>query len=244
LICLLPIIWKTYCYSFENKGVFMKRTLYLGVAAALAVVVGFSGSADASVIDGITVTLLGDTTAPQPLVAQRGADFSVSNAQIQTGNIPGPGTFSNPGWDPFGTPDAAAHQWWNIGEQNGSAGFNLSGNALTIVWGSPNNDNTLTFYSGVGGLGTSHAVTTNDLLAAFAPPVGNNQNPGGYLFNFDLTTLGGFDSVKFSTGQTAFEFAFTTAVPEASTWAMMILGFAGVGFMAYRRRNQSAALAA
>jgi hypothetical protein len=26
-----------------------------------------------------------------------------------------------------------------------------------------------------------------------------------------------------------------TAVPEPSTWAMMILGFAGVGFMAYRR---------
>jgi hypothetical protein len=27
------------------------------------------------------------------------------------------------------------------------------------------------------------------------------------------------------------------AVPEASTWAMMLLGFAGVGFMAYRRRQ-------
>ena len=27
------------------------------------------------------------------------------------------------------------------------------------------------------------------------------------------------------------------AVPEASTWAMMILGFAGVGFMAYRRKS-------
>ena len=28
-------------------------------------------------------------------------------------------------------------------------------------------------------------------------------------------------------------------VPEPSTWAMMILGFAGVGFMAYRRRNKT-----
>jgi hypothetical protein len=34
---------------------------------------------------------------------------------------------------------------------------------------------------------------------------------------------------------------FTAAVPEPSTWAMMILGFAGVGFMAYRRRSQFAA---
>jgi hypothetical protein len=30
------------------------------------------------------------------------------------------------------------------------------------------------------------------------------------------------------------------AVPEPSTWAMMILGFAGVGFMAYRRQKQGA----
>lgn len=35
-----------------------------------------------------------------------------------------------------------------------------------------------------------------------------------------------------------------TAIPEPSTWAMMILGFVGVGFMAYRRRNQTLALSA
>jgi hypothetical protein len=29
-------------------------------------------------------------------------------------------------------------------------------------------------------------------------------------------------------------------VPEPSTWAMMILGFAGVGYMTYRRRMQAA----
>jgi hypothetical protein len=34
----------------------------------------------------------------------------------------------------------------------------------------------------------------------------------------------------------------TAGVPEPSTWAMMLLGFAGLGFMAYRRK-QSAALA-
>ncbi len=34
------------------------------------------------------------------------------------------------------------------------------------------------------------------------------------------------------------------SVPKPSTWAMMVLGFAGVGFMAYRRRTQTAALAA
>jgi hypothetical protein len=42
-----------------------------------------------------------------------------------------------------------------------------------------------------------------------------------------------FDSVVIST---------VDAVPEPSTWAMMILGFAGVGYMTYRRRKQSTAL--
>jgi hypothetical protein len=34
------------------------------------------------------------------------------------------------------------------------------------------------------------------------------------------------------------------AVPEPSTWAMMLLGFAGVGFMAYRRKSKPALMAA
>jgi hypothetical protein len=41
---------------------------------------------------------------------------------------------------------------------------------------------------------------------------------------------------------TQFVTANISAVPEPSTWAMMILGFAGVGFLAYRRRNQATAL--
>jgi hypothetical protein len=35
-----------------------------------------------------------------------------------------------------------------------------------------------------------------------------------------------------------------SSVPEPSTWAMMILGFAGVGFMAYRRKSKPALMAA
>ena len=34
-----------------------------------------------------------------------------------------------------------------------------------------------------------------------------------------------------------------SAVPEPSTWAMMLLGFAGVGYLTYRRKRQATALA-
>jgi PEP-CTERM motif len=36
----------------------------------------------------------------------------------------------------------------------------------------------------------------------------------------------------------------TTPVPEPSTWGMLLLGFAGVGFMAYRRKSKPALMAA
>lgn len=39
-------------------------------------------------------------------------------------------------------------------------------------------------------------------------------------------------------------FVATAAVPEPTTWAMMLLGFAGVGFMAYRRKSKPALMAA
>jgi hypothetical protein len=32
----------------------------------------------------------------------------------------------------------------------------------------------------------------------------------------------------------------SSGVPEPSTWAMMILGFTGLGFMSYRRKSKPA----
>jgi hypothetical protein len=59
----------------------------------------------------------------------------------------------------------------------------------------------------------------------------------------------GTDIVGGSTPPTfnlAFSFAGDTvdAVPEPSTWAMMILGFAGIGLMAYRRKSKPTMMAA
>jgi CHRD domain/PEP-CTERM motif len=36
----------------------------------------------------------------------------------------------------------------------------------------------------------------------------------------------------------------TASVPEPATWAMLLLGFAGIGFMAYRRKSKPALIAA
>nr|WP_084777368.1 PEP-CTERM sorting domain-containing protein [Bradyrhizobium sp.] len=200
-------------------------------AAAFAAMVGFSGSASAATIaftnygqsDGITANLA------QPVVAG-------PNAVNWTGQPAAPGGcgLSNCGWDPFGSSDTT-HHWIDIGN-SGSLTFNIGSllssikdDVLYVVWGSPNGDNKITLSNG------------STMTLADFPNVNQKDNPAGYLFGLNLA---GASTITFGTTETAFEFAFTSPVPEASTWAMMMLGFAGLGFMAYRRRNQASALTA
>jgi len=88
-----------------------------------------------------------------------------------------------------------------------------------------------------------------DMIVGLNP----NQNPGfdehnpyiNHVGTFTLactgcTTTSNIFGVSLSFGSEGFVVDATpaTAVAEPSTWAMMILGFAGVGFLAYRRRGQ------
>ncbi|WP_024516222.1 PEP-CTERM domain protein [Bradyrhizobium sp. Tv2a-2] len=57
---------------------------------------------------------------------------------------------------------------------------------------------------------------------------GQGSTPSGNAYG-EFTSADGFGVGTFT---------LTAAVPEASTWVMMILGFAGLGVMAYRRGSQ------
>jgi hypothetical protein len=60
-------------------------------------------------------------------------------------------------------------------------------------------------------------------------------SPAGTFVGFEDLT---FPHTDFDYNDQTFIFAVAAAAPEASTWAMMIFGFMGVGFMAYRRRGR------
>lgn len=67
---------------------------------------------------------------------------------------------------------------------------------------------------------------------------GDGKIPAGTYVGFEDLSLHqtGWNDNNYTDEQ----FVFTiTAVPEPSTWAMMILGFAGVSFLTYRRRNSA-----
>jgi hypothetical protein len=97
-----------------------------------------------------------------------------------------------------------------------------------------------------GNLRTSPTQTTdvligNDLIAAIGP-VANNQQYQFYSFIF--STAGGQQLSISDTGPAdqqgdLLALVNVAAVPEVSTWAMMIFGFLGVGFLAYRRRSKA-----
>lgn len=86
--------------------------------------------------------------------------------------------------------------------------------------------------SGVGGSGIVFGLTPTEqaqLNATMAANAGLEVFTVGATFG---NAQGGLDVIQAG--------VLTTAVPEASTWAMMVLGFLGVGFVAYRRRAQGA----
>jgi hypothetical protein len=109
-----------------------------------------------------------------------------------------------------------------------------------LYWGSVDTYNTLTFID--HGTNTITSFTGSQI----APPADGNQ--GSDLTNVYVNFAGAFDEVIFTTGAPAFEVDNLTlggpsavnGVPETSTWAMMILGFLGMGFMAYRRKSKPA----
>lgn len=220
----------------------MKQVL-ISSASAFAVLAGLSAGAQAASVtlgNGITVIDDGRVNPSAPDYTQPTAVSSVGSVALVSGQ-PGGSNPSQPnqGWSPFGTADTT-HHWWNLGDNNTSVTFNISG-PLAIVWGSPNNggnsgqDNGISFYTGLGGSGALiGTVSASDLYNHFSGI--NNTTDPGYIVGFKVP--GAYQSVVFSTVPSAFEFAVTPGVPELSTWAMMLAGFVGLGIAGYRRTQR------
>jgi len=126
----------------------------------------------------------------------------------------------------------------------------LSGNGLVNQAISLFTDASPYYYPGGGG-----AYDTFDNVFSPTQPyvdgLGVAFSAGGYLFTVYSQPTGpssnayyleanqvDYSGSLFSPGELITEGSITVAVPEPSTWAMMILGFAGVGFMAYRRKSK------
>ncbi|CUT11398.1 hypothetical protein BF49_2478 [Bradyrhizobium sp.] len=79
-----------------------------------------------------------------------------------------------------------------------------------------------------GGLYSLNVPVTNPVIQ-----IGTFTYANG-AYNYSFTYNGLTTALQFDGGTIT---GVITAVPEPATWAMMTLGFFGLGFIAYRRRT-------
>ena len=165
-------------------------------------------------------------TAANASISLLACDASLSGGCTLANPAVGPATISWSDADVGASPFSAVIDFHNTlgGDYYASlttadpAVFFTSLTIYALVAGSPSGP-ALMQYSG----GPTHAITL--LPATFGS--------GDYRLSFGGTTSGG--------GGESGTLSFFAAVPEPSTWAMMLLGFGGIGFAMRRRRRPALA---
>lgn len=94
-----------------------------------------------------------------------------------------------------------------------------------LMWGSPDDYNTLEFFLGSSLVGTVLGTDVDD-----PPPAG-----GGFV-NVTISDLS-FDAVKFSSTTDAFEYAMVEAVPVPAALPLMASALGLFGFAGWRRKQ-------
>ena len=200
-----------------------------GVASAAPVVTLSPGPADpqyfASLAAGESNFTLGDVTW----------SLLSGSAATEKGSLPGKYAA------PWGMGDTTYMSVQNGGTEQ--ATWATAQTSLSIYWGSIDAVGVDGILNQVSITIDGYTLTGSDLVALGA--IGNgSQNLAENNQWVTITGLGPFMTVDFhDAGKNAFEFSLGSAVPEPSTWAMMALGFAGLGYAGFRRNSKVRALA-
>jgi hypothetical protein len=225
----------------------MRQTSSFSALLLVSAIAAISTPASASVV------LISGTGNPSSAVSGNQIDFESFAAGRYTSLTVGSVTF---------TPDAGTALYIN-GSYSGS--YNTTGQSLqntyatdafsvlhitfaapvsafAFNWGAADTNWLLGAYNGSNLLGTVTLLPTKAGNAGtFDGIQSSSTNITSATLYVDLahleTTLPDYVFIDNFTGGVA------GAVPEPSTWAMMLLGFAGLGVMAYRRKSVTALMA-
>jgi len=208
------------------------RQCILTVAGAAALVMG--STANAAIVIGSNLPGTNPYSGPTPTF-----NFdTVAGTPSFTGGAVVSGTSTSHA-QPFGSTGS----YFSVGLDDGVTGvIDLSSfgdiSSISLLWGSIDAYNTLQFLD-----------SANNVLETFGgsairnPADGNQTDPNtNRLVTFLLTgtDVSAFAKLRLSSNSNAFEIddlAINPVVPEPATWALMVLGFFGVGMVLRRRRD-------
>ncbi len=200
-------------------GAAMAAPLLFSAAPAGAVVLFSFSPGEASPATGYSVVNTFDTAA-----GITGSGFLIKTPPSDSQGAPPANS------DPSGTPYLSV-----LGGGSATIAFDGPVSRFQFDWGSIDRFNTLI----IDATGVDKIVIpgANFINAAN----GNQVSPGtNGLFTVWGTAGETFNSITLESGRNSFEIdnlaIGTAAVPEPAAWAMMILGFGGVGAMVRRRR--------
>ena len=233
----------------------MKRIL-VALFAIAAFALGISG-ANAGTVIGPILPYFGIAQSPF-----NGLPFSYFFLEtFESGSLTVPGVTISPsttiGTGPlFDSVEGPGDLGHSLFSGSGAAGITFTFNAAALG-GLPTNVG-IVWTDGDGPNRTFRAFDqSNSLIGTITDSTqkffstGGDDDPANYRF-FGATNAGGISSIFIANDNGGIEvddlqfglLSGVRAVPELSTWAMMIVGFAGVGFLTYRRKWKPAMLAA
>jgi len=180
---------------------------------------------------GVPLVTYGLTT-PSGSFTEDGVSFSGSGIVMNNFGGDSEGIYAQP----FGDP---TNYMAVLGGDSETISYSQLDSEFGLYWGSVDTYNSLEFYDGTTLVAT---VTGGEVAPLLADGGQGSYASNGYVF---ISGLPAFNSVVVSSSQNSFEFDNVTAgVPELTTWAMMLLGFAGLGFVGYRGTKKNTAAVA
>jgi PEP-CTERM motif len=186
-----------------------------------------AGYGSIATFDSVPAQFYG-STVPFGSFLDGGAAFSGSAVVMNNGGQGSLGLYATP----FGDP---TNYMAVLGGGSEAIAYSSLKNSFGLYWGSVDTYNSLMFYRGDTLVST---VTSADL------PVNGNGVQSGFGSNAYVLigALPGFDRVVAASSSNSFEFdnvvaGGASAVPEPSTWAMLLVGFSGLGYAAFRRKS-------